>query len=483
MLFINRQKSNWFSSGGEIYVAVFIMLLANIQCKKFVQLDPPSTQIVTASVFSNNDAATAAVTSIYTQMQSESWNMSQNCGLLSDELVSSSTNNGVQLYYLNNLFPSMAPLPGPWQSAYNYIYQCNAAMEGLRAYGTSNSIIPQRLIAEAKFVRAFWYFYLVNCYGDVPLATTTNYAVNALLRRSSKPEVYRQIILDLKDAQQGLSDDYVDASDTTITQDRIRPTSAAATALLARVYLYTDSFANAELEASKVITNSRYKLVPNPDSVFLMNSQEAIWQLGIPDPSNQNTMDAFNFVLTAAPGGGDANTRTVTINPVLLNSFESGDKRLTSWIGKIHVSSPDTTYYFPYKYKNITSNITEFTTVLRLGEQYLILAEAKVRQNKELDSAKIVLNAIRERAGLPEYSGTPDQQSLLAAILHERQTELFVEWGHRWFDLIRTGNIDPVMNVVAPRKGSVWNTVYALYPIPQNEITQDPNLLQNPGYN
>jgi hypothetical protein len=67
-------------------------------------------------------------------------------------------------------------------------------------------------------------------------------------------------------------------------------------------------------------------------------------------------------------------------------------------------------------------------------------------------------------------------------IAHERQVELFTEWGHRWFDLKRTGAIDTVMKNVAIQKGTTWNKNFQLFPIPQTEILANPNLVQNPGY-
>jgi len=472
----------------NLYKLLSIILGASIMCtgngcKKFVQISPPNTQIVTATVFADNNAATAAMTVIYSEMQSESWYMSQNSGLLSDELSSNSTNSLVQPYYLNALTPTTLPSPGPWVHAYNYIYQANAVIEGLRTYGGGGEAFRKQLTGEAEFVRAFWYFYLVNCYGNVPLATTTDYKVNATLSRASKQDVYRQIANDLKDAEDLLDSNYIDASDTTVTAERVRPTRWAAAALLARVYLFTGDYSDAEAQATIVISNHMYGLVRDLNSVFLKNSQEAIWQLGLPTPNVVNTIDANSFILLAAPASGaNAIANTVTISPTLLNSFEVNDNRRTNWIDSIATTAPDTTYYFPYKYKNISSSITEYTMMLRLAEQYLIRAEARVQQNKDLDKAVQDLNAIRKRAGLGEYAGLQDRNSLLTAILHERQTELFVEWGHRWFDLIRTGNVNTVMGVETPKKGGRWNPQWALYPIPQSELKVDFNLTQNFGY-
>jgi len=120
--------------------------------------------------------------------------------------------------------------------------------------------------------------------------------------------------------------------------------------------------------------------------------------------------------------------------------------------------------------------------MLRLAEQFLIHAESLVHQNKNLDQARSDINDIRTRAGLGEYTGPLIKDSLLVAILHERQVELFTEWGHRWFDLIRTGNVDSVMSVITPQKGGIWYPEWALFPIPQSERRIDFNLTQNEGY-
>ncbi|MBN9383534.1 MAG: RagB/SusD family nutrient uptake outer membrane protein [Chitinophagaceae bacterium] len=465
----------------EITLGFLISLsFLGVGCKKFVVIDPPSTQIVTASVFNDNTAATAAVTTIYSQMQSDSWSMSQNSGLLSDELVSLSTDGSVQPYYINGLMASSSSSTGPWKKAYSYIYQANAIIEGL-AKGIISISIQKKLTGEAKFIRAFWNFYLVNCYGDVPLVTTTDYTTNATLKRTPKALVYQQIVRDLKDAQSLLDSNYIAGDDTTITVDRIRPTKWAATALLARAYLYNKDYANAEMESNILLSNDRYTLVKDLGSVFLANNQEAIWQLGVPDPTLFNTTDAYYFILLAPPNNyGPTNTATISSN--LYNAFEPGDNRKTSWIGVFSITSPDTSYYFPFKYKNSSSDIIEYNVLLRLAEQYLIHAEALVQQNKGLDQAVKDINAIRNRAGLGNYSGPKNQTALLSAIMHERQVELFVEWGHRWFDLIRTGNVDSVMSVVTPIKGGNWKPEYALYPIPQSERNIDFNLTQNPGY-
>jgi starch-binding outer membrane protein, SusD/RagB family len=473
----------------EIIAISFLIMATLVSCKKFIQIGPPNTLLVTTNVFNNNSTATAAVTSIYTQMfnNSESYNIGQNLGLLADELTNYSTSVSEVQFYTNAMIATNNS--GEWIDAYNYIYQANAIIAALQNNGNIAPSVTQQLTGEALFIRAFWHFYLTNEYGDVPLVTTTNYAVNEKISRTSQAQVYAQIIQDLQDAQALLNANYVDGTDTAITTERTRPIKGAAQALLARAYLYTGKYDSAQAQATLVINNSNLYALDSilsptnstysPNSPFLMNSTEAIWQLYTPQPSSDNTNDAQNFILEGAPSTGVDNSST--ISPQLLNSFEVGDLRRANWIDSTG-TVPD--YYYPYKYQayNIT-NPTEYTMVLRLAEQYLIRAEAEANLGDSTDAVSD-LNKIRNRAGLANYNEITNGP-LLTSILHERQVELFTEWGNRWFDLIRTGAVSAVLGTpgnVCQSKGGVWTSNSKLFPIPQSEILEDPNLHQNPGY-
>ncbi|MDR3490474.1 MAG: RagB/SusD family nutrient uptake outer membrane protein, partial [Gammaproteobacteria bacterium] len=449
-----------------------------ISCKKFVGVSPPITQLVTATVFNNSGAATSAVTNIYQQMYSnnESYNMALQTGYLGDELTNYST-LGFYIQTYKNSMTANGTTFGPWTNAYNYIYQANAVIEGLQNNAKINLKIQNQLTGEAKFIRAFWFFYLTNCYGDVPLVTSTNYKVNASIVRSDKNLVYQQIIIDLKDAQRLLDSNYVDASDTTSTSERIRPNKWAATALLARAYLYNKDYTNAEKQAGLVIGNTTmFSLVQDLNSVFLSNSPEAILQLGVPLPNYYDTPDGYYFILQGPPG----DLQHQSISPQLLSAFEPGDMRKVDWIGSYTTTDgSNKTYYFPYKYKVYNSTaITEFNMLLRLSEQYLIRAEAEANgAGQGIDGAIKDLNSIRKRAGLLNYGGLATKDSVLVAILRERKVELFTEWGHRWFDMIRTGNINNIMGEpgnVCQSKGGTWSANWALFPIPQSERVKDP---------
>jgi hypothetical protein len=363
---------------------------------------------------------------------------------------------------------------------YPYVYTTNSAIEGVTSSTGLTPSIKNHLLGEAKFMRAFLYFYLVNLYGNVPLVLTTDYTVSSALSQASKADVYEQIKADLLDAENLLSENYLDGTLLKTYTERVRPNKWAATALLARVYLYNNEWANAEVKASAVINSGVYTL-STPTTAFLkasLNNKEAIWQLQ-PVASGWNTEDAKVFVINQAQG----ESKPVYLSQSLLNAFDTTDARKKNWIKDTTIGSAK--YFYPFKYKAAKQNdpVTEYVMVLRLGEQYLIRAEARAQQSKLIgaNSAEADINTIRQRAGLTNTAAST-KTDLLAAIELERRLELFSEWGHRWLDLKRTLRANAVMGIATPTKGGTWQSTDQLYPIPLYDIDKNHQLGQNDGY-
>jgi hypothetical protein len=477
-------------------IAIMLLSLAMTGCKKLVEVDPPVTSVTGASVYGADATASAVLTGLYFKISggvfyspgSGITTLSMYAALSADEFTLwSGVTNATQLAYYTNTLSTVTAGSEYWSPAYANIFTCNSAIEGLNGSAALTPAVKQQLLGEAKFMRAFFYFYLVNLYGDVPLIVSTDYKVNAALGRTPRAQVYQQIIDDLKEAQGLLSSDYLDATLLKVTSERVRPTKWAATALLARTYLYNGDYANAEAQASIIINNSpAYKLV-SLNSTFGKNSNEAIWQLQpVTTGTITNTQDGYYFTVPAAgPNSTLVNGNPVYLNTRLLNSFEANDKRRTigNWVNSVTVNG--TTYYYPYKYKVSTgTSVSEYLMVLRVGEQLLIRAEARAQQNKITGpgSAEPDIDSIRVRAGLLGVTANT-KDAMLAAIYHERQVELFTEWGHRWLDLKRTNAVDTVMGVVTPQKGGItWSTNQQLYPLPAGDLQKNPNLAQNNGY-
>lgn len=471
-------------------IAMLATIAVTNGCRKFIEVAPPVTSFSSGNVYTTDATAISAVTAMYLKMNSTL--STQGGGVLSTTLVAGLLADEFTLYsgvvddfstglYTNSLSNLRAPYL--WSIFYPIIYEANAALEGLNVSSTLTPAVKQQLIGEARFSRAFLYFYLVNLYGDVPLALSTDYKTNSLMPRTPAAKVWQQIIADLTDAQNLLSDKYPKSDLISYyaagAEERVRPTKWAATALLARAYLYTGKWSDAETQATAVINNvAQYGMV-SLSSAFLKNNKEAIWQFQPTSASVTNTFEGFAFILPV--GGPNSGSQPVYLNRRLVNSFETGDGRRTMWIDSLKIGTD--TFYYPYKYKitAMGASTAEYSVVLRLAEQYLIRAEARAQQ-ANIGGAQADLNVIRTRAGLPNTAAT-DQPSLLTAILNERRHELFTEWGHRWLDLKRTNTIDAVMSIETPLKGGTWETYDALYPVPLTEMINNPKLTQTPGYN
>jgi hypothetical protein len=448
-------------------VLIIAILFAG-SCQKFVDIPAPKTSLVSTNVFTNDQSAIAAMTGIYVNMMSSyssflNEQLSLIGGLSADEFVDySGIPDQIQVYQ-NALTPGNNYVLNLWQNTYNYIYQANAILEGLKSSTALAPTTKTELEGEAKFFRAICYFYLVNFFGNIPLAITTNYQTNNALAAASVTEIYQQIIRDCLDAQNLLPGDYSFSNG-----ERVRPNKFAASALLARIYLFTKDWKDAEMESGLVISASDlYSLPADLNQVFLANSVEAILQLQPVQPG-LNTVEGNTFILTGFP-------TSVALSDSLTLAFEPNDNRRTNWIDSVLVGG--TAYYYPFKYKvQSGSTVTEYSMALRLAEQYLIRAESRAWQNN-LTGAAEDLNMIRNRAGLPN-TNVSDQENLLKAIAQERRTELFTENGSRWLDLIRSGKATEVLGALKTN----WTANDTLYPIPLNELQKNTHLNQNAGY-
>lgn len=490
------KKTRTFKKNISIAIC-WIIFLQIAGCKKFIEVDTPINSVNSGNVYKDDNTAIAVLTNFYAGFSSRITtatlvddgitSLSWIPELTADNLTvfAPDPNSKLTNYFQNDL-RSFGTTSGTnyWDRFYEYLYKINAAIERLSDANQLTPSVRRQLLGEAKFLRAFCYFYLVNIYGDVPMVLTTDYQSNATMGRTAKSLVYRQMITDLQEAKSLLNTQYLAVDMIKTSSERIRVNKGAATALLSRVYLYNEDYVNAEAQASEVIDNSLYGLFTrNEDinNVFLKNSKETIWSLQ-PVLVSQNTWEARVFILPAA---GPSAGFPVYLSSDLVSKFASNDKRLQNWTRTVTVGGIPYSYAYKYKAGGAVTAVSEYTMILRLAEQYLIRAEARAQQGKLTggNSAISDLNIILDRAGLlPSTAFT--KSDILDAILLERRKEFFTEWGHRWFDLKRVGKIDAVMQAYAPVKGAVWSPYKSLYPISQAQIDLSPGMKgqQNAGY-
>jgi hypothetical protein len=460
-----------------VYLLVFTLLSGS--CRKFLDVGDPTDKVSANFVYGANSSAAAVLTGIYFDLQRQGegfahgrTSISLFAGLSADEF------NVLPLSVYSGFYAN-ADYYDFWSTIYRLIYRINAAIEGIDPSTKLSLDIKQQLLGEAKFLRAFCYFYLVNMYGDVPLLLTTDYKHNASARRSPEKQVYKQIIEDLISAEKSLKEEYVDADAMNSVLERTRPNKWCASALLARVYLYTGDWGEAEHQATLVINNNTLYDTTALKDVFKITSREAIWQLEpVSDQGQLNTLEAEIYYL--ANGKPDEYLNPIWLSYTLESAFEENDMRKKVWVET--TSATGTEYHFFAKYKRYTigEDADENLMVLRLAEQYLIRAEARAQQGK-IEASRSDINIIRRRARLDDVDVSSKEQ-LLNSIFRERQVEFFCEWGHRWFDLKRTGKLNTVMEHEAPLKQGVWMPYKKFYPIPLDDLKYNINLVQNYGY-
>jgi hypothetical protein len=448
----------------QLYFGITALALSLFltSCKKFTEIGAPPTQVLNSDVFTTDITASSAVMGLYTGNVATQMLVPYTMypGMSSDEVQYNTPGSDYDGFETNTVSINNTINGNAWYYAYQYLRNINYDIAGLTASTTLTPSVKNQLLGEAKFLRAFVLFELVNFYGDVPMPLGNNDLENAFLPRTAAKNVWAQIFSDVKDAQSLLPEAYTGSF-------HARVNKWAATTLLARAYLYNKDYPNAETEAAKVIDSKVYSIAA-PASAFINTSNEIIWQ--ITNTTGISTYGAnYNSVANSLP--------VYSLYDTLYKSFEPGDLRKTNWTSDTTASG--VTYHRVTKYK-IRSGTTgnEYNVALRFAELYLIRGEARAQQEK-LALAKNDLDVLRTRAGLTGLSASLSRDDMLLAIEQERKAELFGEWGHRWFDLKRT---DRAAIVIGGQKKNTWKNTAVLYPVPDAQRLVNTNLSQNDGY-
>ncbi len=487
-------------------ISLFIVLAGfTVSCKKLVSVDEPIDSITAEKMYRTEAQAEGALMGVYNAMIHGSETGNSNPlgtsllrtfgaglatyagGLSAGEFNTGSGNTEAYVLAANRLTLLNNTYPGSfWNSAYHVIFNANSVIEGIA--GAKGSImrdsVKTQYMAEAKLLRAFAYFYLVNFFGDVPLALTVDFNKTVNVQRSPVATVYEQIQRDLEDAERDLPTTYAAGKGA-----RVRANQWVAKAMLAKLHLYRGNDAQAAAKATEVIGQAGLYQLESLNNVFLAESKEAIFQLmqTNQDPDLGNATSEGWYFIPSAPYTDAA---VIWLSPGLLSAFEPGDQRKESWTDSTIQTQNglNTKVWYPTKYKTGRHNSfaglpsDEYYMVLRLAEMYLIRAEARAN-GADGGPVKAIedLNAIRLRTDLPNLPQSLDAAAIKQAVAQERTIELFAEWGNRWMDLKRTGRASSILSAMPAKQP--WEGDYQLlYPIPVREIEANRNLAQNPGY-
>ncbi|HEY3405159.1 MAG TPA: RagB/SusD family nutrient uptake outer membrane protein, partial [Ohtaekwangia sp.] len=350
----------------------------------------------------------------------------------------------------NAILPENGSIDGIWASAYEGINNANYVIAKVPSMADMTDEEKNKALGELYFIRALNHFNLLNYFGGVPIKTTPSFGTAGLdVPRDAVADVYNQIVEDLTFAEENLDESSV----------KVRASRYAATALLARVYLYMGEYDLAKQKATEVI-EADYSIIDYA-AVFADGSAESIFEIDFTE-LNRNRIAEYNFPKTLN------GRREVAPTISSLEEYEDDDLRYEATIA-FAGSLP-----YPVKYDDLSKG-ADNVIVLRLAEMYLIRAEAETNLEGDMDAIQDDINVIRTRAGLDDTEADT-YPTLLLAIEHERRVEFAFE-GHRWFDLVRTDRALAVL----PGLESVDQT---LFPIPLSEITTNtnPGMKQNDGY-
>lgn len=460
----------------------------------FIDLLPQSTVSVDVMYQTDNDFRDAVVGS-YAILQSQYVNMYIFGDMRSDDaiqlVVKADTQSESDLFTLAS---TNGTINSTWRNYYSLIFRVNTVLSKIEEADPAIVTNKNRHTGEARFLRALAYFDLVRLFGDVPLVTTPISATEALNTPREKIDaIYELIISDFTSAEQLLPASY---SGSNVG----RATSGAAKALLGKVYLTRHDFAKAESKLQEV-TNMSYSLLPNFNDLYdyAKDKHHSEYIFDIEYASGNNVSNSMTNRFMPNEGvfltfcgiagiGGESNSPS----EILRNLFDDNDKRKDisvavygGWINgagdfvAFNNAGTNKSYTKKYITRVPTSDDSPANwKVTRYADVLLMYAEA-LNENGKTEQALTYLNIVRQRAGVPAYSGL-SQSETREVIYTERRLELCFE-GHRWFDLIRTGRA--LTNESLMAKGI--RPFNLLFPVPwsQVQVVNNPSIFwQNEGY-
>lgn len=487
----------------------------------------PAAQVSDVNFWKTQADATAGVSSIYDVLQRDyyvyAWAIF-NDGLTPNGWIWSDAGLNYVQIAKGQPTPALAgAIADKWKSLYKGIFRANLALENLPKV-TMDETLKTRLLAESRFLRALFYYNLVDFYGGVPILTANLKLGAALPARNTKAEVINFIVTECSDIENVLPATY-------IATNVGRATKGAAMMLKAKAYLLNGNFEQAAVVAKQIIDGKAYSLYTNYEAMFSTtaaeNNAEVIFDVqyasgmgeGSPIDGRFSPLSSFSrgwnavfptveFVDSYEMTNGKAITDpTSGYNPA--TPYVNRDPRLDytvirpggSWRGIPYANislegGASTRIGYILRKQAITADANRDDSplnfiVFRYADVLLMYAEARNEATGPDATVYDALNQVRARTGvnMPAVTSGKTKEQLRDIIRHERQIELAFE-GIYYSDIRRWGIAKDLMNnkVIRSIQGSQLDTrnfidAFYLWPIPQGEIDLNPGLKQNPGYN
>ncbi len=470
-------------------------------CKKILEVDPQSS-ITDASYFQNEGDFEPYVTGIYTYMRTFADNITYGTER-SEELVAGS-NSRFGVAWTQIITPSSGAVN--YNDWYRAIGNCNLLLEKIKDFQfASNLDTRNRIIAETYSLRAYFYFSLTRIIGDAPLMLQAVVDENVpLLARSPATDVMKQINSDLDSSI--LLYKSISTFSPASYPSKYRFSYGATQALKADAKLWSATVlgggssdftdvvnAITEVESTGVSLNADFKNVTglraqtNPEIILsaYFNRDETGGNYGVNAlpfiTIVQGALNLDSIPYAMSSGNGQGAYQISSVSKSLFDAYPD-DKRIPyTWITERQSSGPNVSWITKYpgtKYSDDRISDNDII-IYRLADLYLMKAEAYAGLD-QTDQAIPYLDKVRERAGIPDYSGATDKLSVEKAILDERGRELFFE-NKRWYDLVRfhKGGAIDVYNYVP---NLIGKTTPLFWPLNSTVLGNNSLLEQTAGY-
>ncbi|QVY64481.1 RagB/SusD family nutrient uptake outer membrane protein [Polaribacter sp. Q13] len=394
--------------------------------------------------------------------------------------------DGPQLYEkeLYNLTSSNKSVENIWKVNFKGVYFANLVLEKVPEIAFEDEARKKEIIAEAYFLRAYYYFDLVNTFGGVPLITEPLEVGEFNVPRTTQEAIYTLIEDDLKIAIPALPSRFDKGTDYLGHADK-----GAALGLMMRVSLYQNKMEQVKTYGDQLFTLS-YKLEDDYGSIFNSVGEwgsGSIFEVNY-STNSDNLGGRMPHMMAPRSKGGIGFGQ---VKDDLRNEFEANDPRLdasfynvtggygTEWFVRKYAWAPYTDYAIPSVggKGNNANNIR----IIRLSDAYLMYAEAIY--NTDPGTAVEYVNKVRKRARganaitvVPDLPAALSGQPLLDAIYHERRVELAGE-GFRFHDLIRTNRAETILAPLGFQKNK-----HEIMPIPLSQISLSQGVLVQNNY-
>lgn len=477
---------NKILKSSKYYVLMAVLIVMGISCTEDF-IDVASNEQTESALTA--DAAPELVNAVYNQflqwpMSTFSWMGLSSITSDDADKGSDPGDTGTDKHLLDALEidATLLSVAEVWQAHYDGIQRANQALSRLPLFDIDENL-KNRLIGEAKFLRGLMYFRLVKTYGGVPLIAdvpSIDSDPNELLKKATKAETYAFIEQDLQDAITVLPEksEYPDL-------ELGRVTKGAAKALLAKVSMYQDKWAEVMTLTNEIIASGEYSLTPNYEDIWKEageNNVESIFE--VQGRGETPTAGVQGYAVSqGARGEGGWGWGFNTPTQDLADSYEAGDTRRDATIifrGETLFDGrevPNTVVNPMYNQKAYASEFSDAwetgknIRILRYAEVLLMNAEAATQTGGD---AATSLNLVRNRAGLGDIAN-PTQMD----VWKERRWELAFEHD-RYFDLVRQGRAGDVLRALGK---PFVDGKHEVFPIPQEQIDKAAGaLIQNSGY-